>query len=200
MRFAQFLTVALPATTLALPTIIDVEELVDKNAYRARAIRSAFEWAWDGYYTNAFPNDELEPVDNVGGNSRNHWGATAVDALGTAILMEEVPIIQSILDHIKTIEFLDGSIDTISIFETTIRYMGGLLSAYELLDGPFVHLPFDRGSVQMLLKKAKDVGDLLLVGFEPGNILPLRDTPSRGRETTFADAGSLVCELSTADK
>lgn len=194
MRFAHLLILLLSATGLALPTADEILQLNIKNAYRARAIRSAFEYAWDGYYDNAFPNDELLPKDNVGGNSRNHWGATAVDALGTAILMGEVEIIGEILEHVKTIRFKDGSFDPISVFETTIRYMGGLLSAYDLLDGPFAHLGFDRVDVKMLLDKAKDVGDLLSEAFEVGSILPSKDIPRQKEDTTFADAGSLVCE------
>ena len=41
--------------------------------------------------------------------------------------------------------------DPVSVFETTIRYMGGLLSAYELSGQQF----------PALQKKAQDVGDLL---------------------------------------
>lgn len=37
---------------------------------RAAAVKEAFEFAWDGYFTYAFPNDELHPVSNTYGNSR----------------------------------------------------------------------------------------------------------------------------------
>ena len=39
-------------------------------AYRAAAVKEAFEYAWNGYYKYAFPNDELHPLDNSFGNSR----------------------------------------------------------------------------------------------------------------------------------
>lgn len=39
-------------------------------AYRAHAVKQAFEDAWEGYYKYAFPNDELLPVTNGYGNSR----------------------------------------------------------------------------------------------------------------------------------
>lgn len=38
--------------------------------YRANAVKEAFEFAWDGYYKYAFPNDELLPVNNSFSNSR----------------------------------------------------------------------------------------------------------------------------------
>jgi mannosyl-oligosaccharide alpha-1,2-mannosidase len=40
------------------------------NRERADAVKAAFVYAWDGYYTYAFPNDELHPVSNTSSNSR----------------------------------------------------------------------------------------------------------------------------------
>lgn len=37
---------------------------------RAQAVVDAFRVSWDGYYTYAFPKDELNPVTNNGSNSR----------------------------------------------------------------------------------------------------------------------------------
>jgi mannosyl-oligosaccharide alpha-1,2-mannosidase len=71
--------------------------------------------------------------------TRNGWGATAVDALGTAILMEDQEAVDQILDFIPTINFKKSS-TTVDLFETTIRYLGGMLSAYDLLTGPMHHL------------------------------------------------------------
>jgi mannosyl-oligosaccharide alpha-1,2-mannosidase len=72
-------------------------------------------------------------------SSRNGWGATAVDGLGTAILMEDQETVDQILDFIPTINFKKTS-TTVDLFETTIRYLGGMLSAYDLLSGPMHHL------------------------------------------------------------
>jgi hypothetical protein len=58
---------------------------------------------------------------------RNGWGASAVDALSTAIIMEFEDIVDTILDHVATIDWRRTS-TSVSVFETTIRYMGGLLS------------------------------------------------------------------------
>jgi mannosyl-oligosaccharide alpha-1,2-mannosidase len=59
--------------------------------------------------------------------SRNGWGASAVDAFSTALVMQIPEIVNQILDYIPTINF-DQTSDGISLFETTIRYLGGLLS------------------------------------------------------------------------
>lgn len=39
-------------------------------SYRAQAVVDTFRLSWAGYYTYAFPNDELKPVTNSFGNSR----------------------------------------------------------------------------------------------------------------------------------
>jgi mannosyl-oligosaccharide alpha-1,2-mannosidase len=60
----------------------------------------------------------------------NGWGATAVDGLSTAILMEERGIVDKILRQIASTDFSKTAVDdqAISVFESTIRYLGGLLS------------------------------------------------------------------------
>lgn len=106
---------------------------------RANAVKSAFETAWAGYYKYAFPHDELHPVSNSFSDSRsvrrlryssitdyrrNGWGASAVDAFTTAIVMELPEIIDTILiTHIPHIDF-NSTTEQISLFETTIRYLG----------------------------------------------------------------------------
>lgn len=52
-----------------------------------------------------------------------------MDAFSTAIVMENVNVTNSILNFIPTINYgqpVPGS--QISLFETTIRYLGGMLS------------------------------------------------------------------------
>jgi mannosyl-oligosaccharide alpha-1,2-mannosidase len=124
------------------------------STQRADAVKSVFKSAWEGYYKHAFPEDELHPFFNTYGNSRcvtrvslrfnakntrNGWGATAVDALGTAILMDDQETVDQILDFIPSINFQKTS-TAVDLFETTIRYLGGMLSAYDLLNGPMHHL------------------------------------------------------------
>jgi mannosyl-oligosaccharide alpha-1,2-mannosidase len=59
--------------------------------------------------------------------SRNGWGASAVDALSTALVMGNWPVVRQILEFIPEINF-DNTTTEVSLFETTIRYLGGLLS------------------------------------------------------------------------
>lgn len=61
---------------------------------------------------------------------RNGWGASAIDALSTALVMQNQGVVDIIVDWIPTIDF-DHALspdDQISLFETTIRYVGGMLA------------------------------------------------------------------------
>ena len=57
--------------------------------------------------------------------------------------MEIPEIVDEILDFIPTINFRKTK-DPVDLFETTIRYLGGMLSAYELLTGPMHHLAHNK--------------------------------------------------------
>jgi mannosyl-oligosaccharide alpha-1,2-mannosidase len=61
---------------------------------------------------------------------RNGWGATAVDSLSTAIVLEDKTIVGQILEFIPTIDFTTTKEkdESISVFETNIRFLGGLIS------------------------------------------------------------------------
>jgi mannosyl-oligosaccharide alpha-1,2-mannosidase len=170
----------------------------DSNIGRRDAIKSAFQFAWNGYYTLAFPHDELKPLSNTPGHSRNDWGATAIDALGTAILMEMPEIVKQILAHVKSIDFNSTS-TPISVFESTIRYMGGLLSAYELLTGPFASLNPDSENLLFLVDQAEILGHVLSSAFVQGNALPsgeLEPHTFKGNgKNSLAGAGTLVGKI-----
>ncbi|KAH0262348.1 hypothetical protein KCU71_g20600, partial [Aureobasidium melanogenum] len=122
------------ASSHLLPKARNVNNTLTVPQKRAQAVKEAFEFAWYGYHTYAFPNDELLPVTDSFSNTRNGWGATAVDALSTAILMESQDVVTTIVDYIPTIDFnVSKSNAPVSLFETTIRYLGGILSAVDLL-------------------------------------------------------------------
>jgi hypothetical protein len=58
---------------------------------------------------------------------RNGWGASAVDAFSTALVMGNWDVVNKILEYIPKIDF-DNTSTEVSLFETTIRYLGGLVS------------------------------------------------------------------------
>ncbi|CAG8953201.1 hypothetical protein HYFRA_00003402 [Hymenoscyphus fraxineus] len=169
------------------------------NRQRADAVKEAFTYAWDGYYKYAFPHDELKPVTNSFSDSRNGWGATAVDALSTALLMQIPDIVNDIVDYIPTIKF-DQTADEISLFETTIRYLGGLLSGYDLLNGPLAHLVKNTTAVDAILVQAERLGNNLAFAFDTPTGIPSNNlfyNPSRigpGTTNGLATTGTLVME------
>lgn len=71
------------------------------------------------------PAHEADPCIN-----RNGWGVTAIDALSTAIIMRDFFTVKQILDFVPKIDFTTTKVanEGISVFETNIRYLGGLIS------------------------------------------------------------------------
>jgi mannosyl-oligosaccharide alpha-1,2-mannosidase len=167
---------------------------------RADAVKEAFKFAWDGYYHNAFPHDELRPASNRSGTSRNDWGATAVDALGTAILMDMPDVVADILDFIPKINF-NYTATSISLFETNIRYLGGMISAYDLLSDTFASMVKDKSVVKKLLVQSKTLADYLSIAFNSSTGIPQNRLSFNGPHSadytgsiSLADAGTLVLE------
>jgi mannosyl-oligosaccharide alpha-1,2-mannosidase len=64
---------------------------------------------------------------------------------------------------IEQIDFSSSSLEEINVFETTIRYLGGFLAAYDLSGGKY----------PSLLRKAVELGDMLYVAFDTPNHLPI---------------------------
>ncbi|OQR85650.1 mannosyl-oligosaccharide alpha-1,2-mannosidase [Thraustotheca clavata] len=110
------------------------------QAERREAIKGAMKHAWSGYETYAFGADEVGPVS--GTRRQNVWGGigvTLVDALDTLYIMEMKAEFQRARDWVANeLDFKHLGVDggTISVFEVTIRELGGLLSAYDLSRDP----------------------------------------------------------------
>ncbi|RDX54010.1 seven-hairpin glycosidase [Lentinus brumalis] len=149
-----------------------------KWAVRADAVRNAFRHAYGGYVKYAGSNDELLPVSNSAVNNFNGWRLTLVDSLDTMLLMElhdefreAVPILANM-----TFALEEGSYAP--FFETVIRYLGGLLSAYALSGEP------------ILLARADDLGTMLLPAFNTTHGLPMYAVNTVSGETRPGWTGS----------
>ncbi|KAI9151930.1 putative mannosyl-oligosaccharide alpha-1,2-mannosidase 1B [Paramyrothecium foliicola] len=191
------LLVGLIAPVFALPSA------GPSNRDKANAVKEAFQISWRGYYKYAFPNDNLLPATNGFNNDRNGWGVTPVDSLSTAIVLEDKAIVQQILEFIPTIDFTTTKVadESISVFETNIRYLGGLISAYDLLKGPYKGLAKDAALVEALLDQAIVLGDSLSVAFKtpsgvPDPLIFLNPAPRINGSTrnNIAEVGTLVLE------
>ncbi len=108
-------------------------------------------------------------------------------------------VVQQILTHIQNVNF-DKAVGGISLFETTIRYLGGLLSGYDLLSGPLKEYAGNQAQLDAVLSQAKHLGDNLKVAFDTPSGVPdneLRFGPPRrnGSATNgIATIGTLVME------
>ncbi|CAG8717703.1 7420_t:CDS:10, partial [Dentiscutata erythropus] len=126
---------------------------------RRDSIKNGFLHAWRGYDKYAWSYDELLPTTNKGRNNFNGWGATIVDSLDTMWIMDLKEEFMQSRDFVESVNFTQTE-GYVNVFETTIRYLGGLLSAYELSN--------DR----VFLEKALELGNALLPSFNSPTGLP----------------------------
>lgn len=154
---------------------------------RRDTIKRAFSRSWKAYKEHAWLRDEVKPITGKPVDTFGGWGATLVDSLDTLWIMgfrEEFSLaVQAVSNNIS---FRTTEAETINVFETTIRFLGGLLGAYDL-----------SGDTR-LLSKAQDVGDMLYKAFDTPNHLPVTrwDIHAAGRgETQTAHGNTLLAEL-----
>ena len=103
---------------------------LEKQNDRQKEVVEAFRYAWDGYKTYAWGHDELRPVSK----SYGEWfgvGLTIIDSLDTMLLMNLREEFQQARDWVANSLTFEKNVD-VNLFETTIRVLGGLLSAYHL--------------------------------------------------------------------
>jgi mannosyl-oligosaccharide alpha-1,2-mannosidase len=127
---------------------------------RQRAVKGAFERAWRAYTKSAWGWDELRPIAMSGKNTFNGWAATLVDSLDTLWLMGFQSEFYQAVEYVATIDWNNVTDPRCNLFETNIRYLGGLLSAYDLSEEA------------VLLDKAIELGDMLYSTFDTPNHFP----------------------------
>lgn len=117
--------------------------------------------AWRGYKKHAWMQDALLPISGSGREQFSGWAATLVDSLDTLWIMGLREEFDEAVAAVADIDFGSSTSNRINIFETNIRYLGGLLAAYDL------------SGRQLLLKKAVELGDLIYGGFNTENGMPV---------------------------
>ena len=128
---------------------------------RLQTVKKSFIHAWEGYRHHAWLKDEVAPLSGEHRNSFGGWAATLVDSLDTLWIMGLRDEFDEAVNAVAGIDFESSTSTTVSVFETTIRYLGGLLSAYDL----------SRNG--MLLRKATELGEMLYVAFDTPNRMPI---------------------------
>ncbi|ESK93354.1 glycoside hydrolase family 47 protein [Moniliophthora roreri MCA 2997] len=127
------------------------------------AVVEAFKHAWRAYERDAMGADEYHPMSHKGTNLTEAGGIgyTVIDSIDTMLMMglkDDYGRARTWVENKLSFE-RDANFNT---FETTIRVLGGLLSAYHLSDG-------DR----LFLEKAIDLADRITPAFDTPSGLPL---------------------------
>ncbi|KAK4687507.1 hypothetical protein P7C73_g2619, partial [Tremellales sp. Uapishka_1] len=177
---------------------------LEADVKKRETIKEAFEWSWNAYEKYGFGADEFHPLSQTGSNltSAGGIGYTIVDSLDSLLIMDLMPEYERARDWCR--DELDFDRDAeFNTFETTIRILGGLLSAHYLTS---VHpLPFIQADSQIYLDLAVDLGDRLLGAFDSPtgipwsniNLAKRQGIPDHGNNgvASLAEAASLQLEL-----
>jgi mannosyl-oligosaccharide alpha-1,2-mannosidase len=155
---------------------------------KLKAVLEAFKHAWSGYRKYAMPHDELVPVSKDFRNPFNGWGATLVDTLDTLWIMGLKDEFGEAVAEVKTIDFTTSIRKDIPLFETVIRYLGGLVAAYDLSAGQY----------PILLDKAVQLAEILIGAFDTPNRMPVTYyhwAPSYASQPHRASSKVVLAEL-----
>ncbi|ESK85838.1 glycoside hydrolase family 47 protein [Moniliophthora roreri MCA 2997] len=189
---------ALSASTTLAGRVQKEGLVVPTSAYGNRdAVKQIFVDSYTAYKRFAFGHDDLLPLNQSFSDGRNGWGATIIDAMGTMQIMGLDDWFNEAVDFAGKIDFSKSQTnDTVSVFETTIRYLGGLLSAYELSGQKH----------PILVQKAKEVADKMAFAWKsPGQQIPFGFLNFTTNEpivdtSNIAEAGTLDLEWFTLSK
>ena len=135
-------------------------ERLDVLESRRSEIRLAFVKSWNSYKKYAWMYDELTPVSGEGKDTFGGWAATLVDTLDTLWIMELGDEFRHAAAAAVTLDWSKTKDTSCNFFETTIRHLGGLLSAYDL------------SKEAALLEKAIELGDMLYTAYDTDNRMP----------------------------
>ncbi|TGO07508.1 hypothetical protein BTUL_0270g00080 [Botrytis tulipae] len=162
---------------------------------RQNKVKEEFLRSWKGYKKFAWGHDELSPVSTKFRDPFCGWAATLVDGLDTLYIMGFHDEFEEAVNAVEKIDFTTTPRMEIPVFETTIRYLGGLLAAYDVSGGKF----------QVLLDKATELAEILMGAFDTPNRMPVLHYPWKpafasqphraSSRSNLAELGSLSMEF-----
>jgi mannosyl-oligosaccharide alpha-1,2-mannosidase len=154
---------------------------------RQEQVKNAFRHAWKGYKEHAWLHDEVMPLSGGHKDPFVGWAATLVDGLDTLYIMGMKDEFEDALKALEQIDFSKPNTERVPIFETTIRYLGGLLGAWDI----------SMHKYPILLEKAKQLGDFLYKAFdtESGIPVPYYSWQDHGAGKLVGENGVLVAQI-----
>ena len=135
----------------------------EERLKRRAAVKESFSHSWEGYKEHAWLRDEVAPLSGKWKDTFGGWAATLVDSLDTLWIMGMKDDFELAVAAVQEIDFTTTDEKDVNVFETTIRYMGGFLAAYDI----------SKGKYPTLLAKAVEVGELLMCCFDTPNRMPI---------------------------
>ena len=134
----------------------------DERISLREATREMLNHAFNGYMQYAYPKDELMPMTCQGKNTWGNFRLTLIDSLDTLLLTGDLRGFRKVEEIVKKMNFdFDKNV---SVFETNIRIVGGLISAHLLYKKAKMPLPDGWPCKGPMLELALDVADRLLPG------------------------------------
>ncbi|KAF5595894.1 class I alpha-mannosidase [Fusarium pseudoanthophilum] len=164
---------------------------------RLKRVKAEIERAWTGYRKFAFPHDELKPASMKYRDTFCGWGATLIDSLDTLWIAGMKEEFDEAAKAVANVDFTYSERNDIPVFETTIRYLGGLIAAYDVSGG-------SSGQYKILLDKAVELAEILMGVFDTPNRMPLlyyrwhepyASQPHRASTVGIAELGTLSMEF-----
>ncbi|KAF2222144.1 glycoside hydrolase [Elsinoe ampelina] len=180
-------------------------------AARQEEVKRVMKESWAGYEKYAWGYDEYHPLSKEGRQMvKNGMGWIIVDALDTLMIMNLTSELAHAREWISTTLSYDVDHD-VNTFETTIRMLGGLLSAHYLSTEYKSWAPVvDKLSDDLYLEKATDLADRLLGAYNSSSGVPYASVRLSTREglpshddggaSSTAEATSLQLEMKYLSK
>ncbi|POR31133.1 alpha-1,2-Mannosidase [Tolypocladium paradoxum] len=142
------------------------EQAKAKRIERQNKVKAELERSWAGYRKYAWMHDELSPVSGSYRDPFCGWSATLVDSLDTLWIAGLKDEFDEAAKAVKGIDFTHTHRLDIPVFETTIRYLGGLIAAFDVSGGA-------EGGYSFLLDKAVELAEILMGIFDTPNRMPI---------------------------
>lgn len=157
---------------------------------RKNQVKATFLESWNDYVSHGWGNDVYGPVSHKSKNiGQKPLGWIIVDSLDTLILMDCQDELEDAKSWVDTELNYDVEVE-VNVFETTIRMLGGLLSAHYL----------SKEDDTTYLEKAVELGNKLINAFDTSTGIPVMElnlhTEKPGR-MAFPALGASTAEIAT---
>uniref|UniRef100_A0AC35G9H0 Alpha-1,2-Mannosidase n=1 Tax=Panagrolaimus sp. PS1159 TaxID=55785 RepID=A0AC35G9H0_9BILA len=164
-----------------------IQAPTDVDAEKREKIKEMMKFAWQGYKNYSWGANELKPIAKMPHSQQIFGGsgmaATIIDAADTLYIMGMKDEYEQARTYIRDEFSIKKATGQLSVFETTIRFVGGLLTLFGLTGEEFYKT------------KAQEIANALLPAFEtPSGIAKSLVNPVTNTSTNYnwAQSGSSI--------